>query len=250
MKEIKLDVETLDLISNYWEINEDPVYFPIHYQYIEELYIAANGKIEDMFLLIYELIKTDIERQKKNAYAQLRATGDQQVVMLKKIIDKIEAFDIFDDKLKIRYNDGCYTRYYECTFQEWIRIIKSKVLNVDKIIESQTIRNKENVKNVVDLLQGFIENYHLDDIVYKYGEKNATINTELYRHLKPYYRYIEDTNKNLKARPIYIRICSKLQLPESDEALIKKYLKKSIEKFPSNFYHELVMANKKNQYFF
>lgn len=252
MNEIELGIETLDLISNYWEINEDILYYRIDYQYIEELYKDANGNIENMFLLVYELIKKDIERQKSNSYAKLRASGDQQVLMLKKIMNKIEAFDIYDDKIKIKYNDGCYFRYYECTFQEWVRIIKNKILNSDKVIECQKIKNKENIDKIVNLLQGFIDNYAFDDITYKYGEETATINTELYRHLKPYYRFLEDTifkanktsTEKTKARPIYLHICSKLGLPESNEALIKKYLKKSIEKLPSNLYHELVIMNK------
>lgn len=257
MNELELDGETLDLISKYWKISEDILYFPIDYQYIEELYIKAKGNVEDMFLLIYELIKKDIERQKKNSIAQLKAISDQQVVMLKKIINKIKAFDVFDDKLKIKYDDGHYSRYYECTFQEWIRIIKNEVFGVDKIIECQTIKAEENVQNTIDLLQKFIDAYHVDDIVYKYGDENATINTELYRYIRPYYRFLEDTkfcenrtsSGKIKARPIYLHICSKLQLPESNEALIKKYLKKSTEKFHPNFYYELVMANKENQYF-
>lgn len=251
-EELELDVKTLASIANYWEINENIVYYPIDYQYIEELYREADGNIENMFLLVYELIKKDIERQKSNSYAELRASGDQQVLMLKKIINKIEAFDIYDDRIKIKYNDGCYSRYYQCTFQEWIRIIKSEVLNVDKVIEHQTIRNQENIDKITNLLQGFIDNYTLDDITYKYGNENATVNTELYRHLKPYYRFLEDTifkanktsTEKTKARPIYLHICSKLELPESNEALIKKYLKKSIEKLPSNLYHGLTIMNK------
>lgn len=96
-EELELDDKTLASIANYWDINEDILYYPIDYQYIEELYKNADGNIENMFLLVYELIKKDIERQKSNSYAELRASGDQQGLMLKKIINKIEAFDIYDD---------------------------------------------------------------------------------------------------------------------------------------------------------
>lgn len=246
MNELEIEFDTLNLISKYWIIDND-----VDLQYIEELYRDAKGDIENMFLLIYKLIQKDIKRQKDTTYAQLRAIGDQQVTLLKKIINRIDCFEISDKILKIRYHDGYSSRYTECVFQEWIRIIKEEFVGSNSILESQVIKRSENVQKIVSILRKLIDNYPIEDIIYKYGTKNSTVNTELYRHIKPYYRFLEDTifhmdrtsSGKIKVRHIYLHICSKLHLHKHEEAMIKKYLNKSIEKFPSNFYSGLAIAN-------
>ena len=87
-EELELDVKTLASIANYWEINEDILYYSIDYQYIEELYIEANGNIENMFLLIYKQHLIDISRLKNNTYAPICASADQQVANIKNIISE------------------------------------------------------------------------------------------------------------------------------------------------------------------